>query len=403
MRDGWREIRLAEVLALQNTKLGVHTTEPPVLSLSKYKGIVSADSYFDKRIASESLAGYKVLDHGGWAYSTIHIDEGSIARNNLGISGVLSPMYTTMCWVNGDHDPRFFELLLRSPAVLASYRDHAQGTVNRRRSLPFARFASLPVQVPSLDEQRRIVDLIAAADDTIRIADRLSSVCQATLDAALSAWCERWGGPRATLGALAETGSGPSWKADDESREPQPGSVRVLGITNTPPSGDIDLASRTYVAGLPLSTRRLGASSLLMIRTNGNRQRIGNVYRVPSAAYGAAFSAFQIGLHLGSQDEATFVYWMLAAPGIQRRISESASGTTGLGNVAVGWLRRLEIPWPSVEQRACTILLFKAVADHRQLCQEAVSSLRTVRSALLSDLLSGDHEIPESYDKLLSA
>ena len=33
----------------------------------------------------------------------------------------------------------------------------------------------------------------------------------------------------------------------------------------------------------------------------------------------------------------------------------------------------------------------------------AAADARDLRSALLSDLLSGDHEIPESYDRFLGA
>jgi hypothetical protein len=33
--------------------------------------------------------------------------------------------------------------------------------------------------------------------------------------------------------------------------------------------------------------------------------------------------------------------------------------------------------------------------------QITVESARLLRSALLSDLLSGDHEMPESYDKVM--
>ena len=94
-----------------------------------------SDEYFDKRIASANLDAYKPILQDGWAYSTIHIDEGSIARNTLGCPGVISPMYTTMRWISEDDEPTFFELLLRSPQMLAKYRDNAQGSINRRRIL----------------------------------------------------------------------------------------------------------------------------------------------------------------------------------------------------------------------------------------------------------------------------
>lgn len=164
MSEEWRSMSLSEVFALDNARLGPHTNEPQVLSLSKYKGFVRSDEYFDKRIASANLDAYKIIVEDGWAYSTIHIDEGSIARNTLGFPGVISPMYTTLRWISEDHEPAFFELLLRSPEMLAKYQDNAQGSINRRRSLPFKSFAALTVEAPPLPIQRRIVDLMAHLD-----------------------------------------------------------------------------------------------------------------------------------------------------------------------------------------------------------------------------------------------
>ena len=90
MHDGWRKASLGELFVAHADRLGAHDVEPPVLSLSKYDGIVRADEYFDKRIASRDLGAYKVVRQDDWAYSTIHIDEGSIARNKLGVAGVMA-------------------------------------------------------------------------------------------------------------------------------------------------------------------------------------------------------------------------------------------------------------------------------------------------------------------------
>jgi hypothetical protein len=401
MREGWREISLGEVFRLDNARLGSHDDEPPVLSLSKYDGLVFAADYFDKRIASAQLGNYKIVHADDWAYSTIHIDEGSIARNNLGCVGVISPMYTTLKWSSAQHDPDFFELLLRSPGMLSQYRDHAQGSVNRRRSLPFSAFASLITHVPPMTEQRRIVDLVRSVAGVTQTARRFATTSRAALDSHLAHWCDSYDGPRTPLGDLADLASGPSWKAADERTTPNPGSVRVLGITNTPHGEEVDLTDVKYVGGLPASTRLLGAGSLLMIRTNGNRSRIGNVYRVPPAADGLAYSAFQIGVHVRSVGDADFAYWMLRNPELQRTISENASGSTGLGNIAVKWLKRLELPWPGIHERSAAVQLFDALQETVSAAEGEEHASSTLRAAMCSELLSGNHEIPDSYDALL--
>jgi hypothetical protein len=143
-------------------------------------------------------------------------------------------MYTTMRWLTVEHDPRFFEILLRSSQLLAAYRSGAQGTVNRRRSLSFGLFASLRVRVPALAEQRRIVDLIEATDRTIEANETASRRASSSRSLLLSDQLSGYDGPTIRLGQVAVLGSGPSWAAEDESHDPGDGHVRVLGIRNVP-------------------------------------------------------------------------------------------------------------------------------------------------------------------------
>ena len=88
-----------------------------------------------------------------------------------------------------------------------------------------------------------------------------------------------------------------------------------------------------------------------MIRTNGKPRASGTCIAYHKLPYGCAYSAFQIGIDVEDERDVDFVYWMLRVPAIQGRISQEASGTTGLGNVAVGWLRELELPWPGTPDR----------------------------------------------------
>lgn len=169
--DGWTTVKLGDVFEVSSKRLGEYVEEPPVFSISKYDGVVLASEYHDRRVASAKLDTYKLLGPKDWAYSTIHIEEGSIARNNYDYLGVVSPMYTILKWQPGEHDPRFFEYLLRSPDMLTIYGDMAQGSIDRRRSLPWKTFSSISVTVPHITEQERIVDLLAAIDDVIQAVE----------------------------------------------------------------------------------------------------------------------------------------------------------------------------------------------------------------------------------------
>lgn len=399
MRDGWRQVRLGELFQTTNRRLGVHDEEPEVFSVTKRDGVVRAAEYFDKRVASAKLDTYKVLADGEWAYSTIHIDEGSIARNRLRGYGVVSPMYTTMKLVSGDALPFFCELALRTPEMLARYKDAQQGSIDRRRSLPWKVFGTLTLNLPPLDEQRRIVDLVTAVDAAIDAALRSLSAAEASLASLRRLTGE--GGWR-PLGQVVEMRSGPSWDKSREHPESAEGRSPVLGITNTPPGLALDLRTAKFVDDLPPSTMRLAENSLVMIRTNGNRGRIGNIYRATALVAGFAVSAFQIAIEPHEPADAAFLYWFIGSPEVQSEISQNASGSTGLGNVAVRWLKELPVPTLSETAQRDYVARCEAAGQVVHKAQGELDGLRRLRSTLLSALLSGEHEIPGSYDELLA-
>jgi type I restriction enzyme S subunit len=49
----------------------------PVLSCTKYRGLVDSLKYFDKQIFSKDTSAYKIIEYGQFAYATNHIEEGS--------------------------------------------------------------------------------------------------------------------------------------------------------------------------------------------------------------------------------------------------------------------------------------------------------------------------------------
>lgn len=124
-----------------------------------------------------------------------------------------------------------------------------------------------------------------------------------------------------------------------------------------------------------------------MIRTNGNRKRIGNVYLPPEEVYGAAVSAFQFTLEASDVETRDYLYLALRSPSIQRQLSESTSGSTGLGNLAVRSLKLLEVPWPVTEVRRTQAELIRAVDGKIDATRAEVARLRQVRVGLLSGLL----------------
>jgi type I restriction enzyme S subunit len=66
-------------------------------------------------------------------------------------------------------------------------------------------------------------------------------------------------------------------------------------------------------------------------------------------------------------------------------------------------LRAIPILLPPLDEQRRIVDIVSVADDQVSTADSLANILRSLRSALLADLLSGDHEIPASYDELLSA
>ena len=297
--------------------------------------------------------------------------------------------------------PGFLHLLASSEPAIEHAVALSAGSRMPRTSV--ADLASLPVWLPPIPVQRRVVDLMGHLDNHLANLRAERDAVGAVMNLTLLSWDRVLDGVATVpLASLCTPRSGPSWNAGDESAVASPGSVRVVKITNTRPDGTLDMTDETYVVGVPPSAVRLNDRSLIMVRTNGNRDRIGNVYRPTPEAHDCVVSAFQFAAVLETVEARDWLYWWLKAPARQAAMTNAASGTTGLGNLAAGWVKAMEVPWPDeATRRRLTGVAQDLAAQHDNVLRET-HALGMLRTALLGALLSGELIVPKDYDALLS-
>lgn len=399
MHRDWFEVRLGDVLAPSNERLGPHDQEPVILSLSKYDGFVRAEDYFDKRIASSKLDTYKVVPPDGWAYSTIHIDEGSIARNTLGVSGVISPMYTTMRWIGQAHEPAYFELLLRSPGLLSSYSDNARGSINRRRSLLFGAFSAITVLAPPLEVQRRIVDLVASVDDHIA---RLRREALYMSELAEARRTHLPPGGEVPLGTVLEgIDSGRSLGLNDSAEHP---SMRVLMLSAVRPAVFNPREVKPLPADASMPDDALVREGDLLITRSNTPDRVGYACRARGVQPGTYMPDLIWRLRMTQSCDADYLEQALASPQMRGRVTGSAGGTSqSMRKINKAGLRTLLIPLPSLDDQLAYAADCAALAGQSQALAREADGLAIFRRQLLSGLLSREVEIPDAYDRIVEA
>jgi len=402
MTSNWETVLLGDVFQPSTTRLGEHEDEPPVFAISKYDGVVLSSDYHDRRVASANLDTYKIVGVNDWAYSTIHIDEGSIARNRHGFQGVVSPMYTIMRWISVDHEPAYFELLLKSPQMLAAYGAFAQGSINRRKSLPWKTFSNLQISAPSLTDQRRIVDLIGALDNAIEAADgealaadRLWWEITKDLEKSSSALA------MVPLGDISDI-SGGLTKNKKDSAQPDVVEVPYLRVANVHRRylnlSDVALIKTTQSKADKL---RLLPGDIVM-NEGGDKDKLGRgaIWRGEIDGCIHQNHVFRVRVTAPEFSPEFVSNWSNSFG--QRWFETFGTQTTGIASISKTTLSKFPVPVISMsEQREWVTLLESALSVYDEASAHA-DSLRKLRAELLTSLLSGAHAIPEAYDDIMT-
>ena len=149
-----------------------------VYSVTNFGGFIPSTEYFSKEVYSKSLATYKIVKPGMFAYNPSRINVGSVNRWIGEAPVIVSPLYIVV-----NPDPRriegsYLNYFLHSKEALCQIRNLTEGTV--RDSLKFSGFQRLTLPLPPLPIQQRIADELDRlcamkknAEDRLAILDQI--------------------------------------------------------------------------------------------------------------------------------------------------------------------------------------------------------------------------------------
>jgi len=395
MREGWRETTLGEVVSVINVRAGVNAHR--ILSVTEKRGIVPQEEVFARRIATEDTSKYKVLAPLDIAYNPYLLWAGAVGQWRGNTIGVTSPVYE--CFrVLPSHDPRFVGLILESGHLGSYFKSTAIGSIPRRRRTPVTVFLEAPILLPPLDEQRRIVDLVAAVDEAIEAAEAMKGAADQARHGLLGELlseerAEHEGWRNTTLGEVASWYSGGTPRAGDDRF--YGGSIPWAVIGDLQDSQLAATANTITEDGLAQIGGRLAPPGSVLVSMYGTIGRSA-IARNPLATN----QAIAWGEVL--PDCVTPEYLLRWLYHQRPQLDGQARGATQR-NINRRIIREFSILLPPLDEQRRIVDIISAIDDQASTADSLTIALRTLRSALLADLLSGDHEIPASYDALLSA
>lgn len=388
MRDGWEKRRLTDALRLQNgfpfkpSDLG--TVGLPVVRI---KELMDASLECDRSTAKIPEA--MKIDSGDVIFSwsgrleAVRWTRGPAALNQHLFK--VTPLRGEL--LSG------FALLALQHAIPSM---HLHGTTMKH--VTKEELARVELGLPPLREQRRIVDLVGTLDDAIAAAEASAAATDTLSQRARDAL------PDGTIRPMGEVlmgiESGTSTKPVGGDGE----KVFVLTLAAIRP-GRFHRSEIKDVGAAALPTKaRLVESDLLITRSN-TPDRVGYVCvarDVPDNTYipDLVWRLVTDERHVTKD----YLEQALSSTRLREAITGSASGTSqSMRKINKAGFARIQVPIPGIAVQEAYVAPLRQLAGVRAEYDSHLARLRVLRSNMLAALLSGEHEIPESYDELMGA
>jgi type I restriction enzyme S subunit len=398
MRKGWLEARFGDVARVVKGRKPISTSDDsamgrPYLTADVLRGataiqFVPHDALLDcvELVGTETI----ILWDGAGAGDVFKAQPGVLA--------------STMSRVDSKKvGPGFLYLLLENKKN--EIKSSCRGTTVPHVS-PEA-LMSLKLLLPQEKEQKRIVDLVASVDSYIESlqhqVDAARTVRNAVLHDLLSAGGDDW--TEEPLSNLLARSIGGVWGVDPGGEQID---VTVVRSTEFMNSGILRFSTgaRRSVKASQLATRELKEGDILLEKSGGGpEQPVGRVVFVEADIPPRTVCSNFIQL-LSPKKELVlprFLFLMMWYWHSQKRTLEFQAQTTGIRNLRTSDYLEQRLRLPPVNEQRRIVEIVVAMDDAIAKSEESIQKAKTLRSGLLADLLSGEHEIPESYDRFLGA
>jgi restriction endonuclease S subunit len=365
MRDGWVNYKFKDVATAIKGKLPKSKNEDgigvPYLTASYLRS--SQPDYW-----IENLEGAVTAEDGDCLILWDGAGAGDLFSARRGVVSSTMAVVTTQ---NSKIMREFLTLFISSKADYI--KETCRGTTVPHVS-PDA-IANMELKIPPLPEQKRIVDLISSVDSYIEaLQQQLESAKRsrnAVLHELLTAGGDDW--EESTLGRLLTLEYGKP--LTDENRD-------GIGFPVFASAGVVGMHSEPLVSNSP-------------VIVVGRKGTAGAVHwsSTPCFVIDTAYFVKPI-----SDIDLRFLYLLLGF--IDLKSVTAQTGVPGL-NRDRAYSLKCNVPPKSKQLEVVSIVT--QLDDFIDSTQGTINRSQDLRSGLLSDLLSGEHEIPASYDKVMSA
>lgn len=161
--EGWKVGTLGDITNNKSAK-AKERNDVKVLSPVTTGELVLSEEYFTKQVFSSSIAKYKIVNKGDFAYNPARVNIGSLGRNEFDFDGCVSPVYVVFSVLDGYEN--YFDLFRKTDFFKDSVASLAIGGV--RQSLSYDDLSSIEVIIPSENAVEEFNNLYNQMKKTIK-------------------------------------------------------------------------------------------------------------------------------------------------------------------------------------------------------------------------------------------
>jgi type I restriction enzyme, S subunit len=347
-----------------------------IYSVTNQRGFIPALETFGKQVFSEDTSNYKIVKQNDLAFNPSRINVGSVALCPDKNGGAVSPMYTIVRCREGLL-PDYLLYFLRSPIGLAEINHRTEGSV--RFHLKFADLQRIPIYLPSVSEQKRIMRILDEANELRR---RRAQADRRTSDLNSAFFNEMFGDPTNNypilkLAECAEVVSGVAKGRKFNGREPVV-VVPYLRVANVQ-AGYLDLTEIKTIEALPSEIEELALKKGdVLLTEGGDFDKLGRgamlEHDIPRCIH--QNHVFRVRVNPSTLVPLFFSKFLLT-PQAKSYFLRCAKKTTNLASINMTQLRNLTLPVPplSLQQEFAA-----RIAEVRTLEESQAASRRQLDS-----------------------
>ena len=165
-------LRLKDLIKEKSIRNKQNTVKEVYSVNNKYGFILQTEQFKDREVASEDTSNYKIVQYNDFAYNPARINVGSIARMKKYNKGIISPMY--ICFSCKEKlSPEYLEYYYDSEVFRHEMTKRLEGSV--RMCLSYESMTNIPVDLPKVEEQKRMTKVLAEIDNKIEKEEKIFS------------------------------------------------------------------------------------------------------------------------------------------------------------------------------------------------------------------------------------